>query len=170
MRRKFGAFDTRVKKGLGGEANVRYVLEPKVDGVAGTLRYEKGLLVLAATRGDGRRGDDITANAKTIHSIPLRLKGGDFPEVLEVRGEIFMPTDVFQKLNKEREAAGEEIFKNPRNLTTGTLKQLDPKITASRKLRFVSHGLGEVDGLETDSYWDLLKLLEDVGIAHRRAS
>jgi DNA ligase (NAD+) len=157
------AFDARVKKGLGDGESVRYVLEPKVDGVAGTLRYENGLLVLAATRGDGRRGDDITANAKTVRSIPLLLKG-DFPEIIEVRGEIFMPSDVFQKLNKEREAAGEEVFKNPRNLTTGTLKQLDPKITASRKLRFVSHGLGQVEGLEIDSYWELLKLLKAWGL------
>jgi DNA ligase (NAD+) len=154
------AFDTRVRKLLGDNEQIQYVLEPKVDGVAATLRYENGLLVLAATRGDGRRGDDITSNAKTIHSIPLRLTQKDFPKILEVRGEIFMPSAVFQKLNKEREAAGEEVFKNPRNLTTGALKQLDPKITASRKLRFVSHGLGEVQSLSVQSYWETLKLLK----------
>jgi DNA ligase (NAD+) len=120
------AFDERMKKNLGGEQPA-YVLEPKVDGVSGSLRYEDGVLVLAATRGDGRAGDDITAQARTIQSIPLRLAGdGNIPRILEVRGEIFMPNDVFQKINKQREEAGEEVFKNPRNLTTGTLKQLDP--------------------------------------------
>ena len=158
------AFDTRVRKALGPDESICYILEPKVDGVAATLRFESGLLVLAATRGDGRRGDDITSNAKTIHSIPLRLKGKDIPKILEVRGEIFMPNEVFQKLNKERQAAGEEVFKNPRNLTTGALKQLDPKITASRKLRFVSHGLGQVDSLSVESYWEMLKRLKDWGL------
>jgi DNA ligase (NAD+) len=154
------AFDERVRKHLGGEQPA-YVLEPKIDGVAATIRYEKGALVLAATRGDGRFGDDITAQARTVGSIPFHLHdGAKLPDVLEVRGEIYMPNEVFQKLNKEREAAGEEIFKNPRNLTTGALKQLDPKITAQRKLRFVSHGLGQVEPLPTDSYWQWLQLLK----------
>jgi DNA ligase (NAD+) len=154
------AFDVRVRKGL-GEEKVSYVIEPKVDGVAASLRFERGALVLAATRGDGRRGDDITVNARTIQSIPLRLHGENVPNVLEVRGEIFMSSKVFQAINKDREAAGEEIFKNPRNLAVGALKQLDPKITASRKLRFVSHGLGQVDRLATKSYWESLKLFKN---------
>jgi DNA ligase (NAD+) len=154
------AFDERVRKNLGGE-QPSYVIEPKVDGVSGSLRYEDGLFTLAATRGDGRRGDDITAQARTIQSIPLRLPGdGDIPRILEIRGEIYMPNDVFQRLNADREAAGEEVYKNPRNLTTGTLKQLDPKITASRKLRFVSHGLGQVEPPATDSYWAWIQLLK----------
>jgi DNA ligase (NAD+) len=157
------AFDERVQKNLDGE-QPQYVLEPKVDGVAATLRYEKGILTLAATRGDGKRGDDITAQARTIRSIPLRLHETPHqtpppPAVLEVRGEIFMPSAAFLKLNADRKSAGEEIFKNPRNLTTGTLKQLDPKITAERKLRFVAHGLGEVQPLPTDSYWEWIELL-----------
>jgi DNA ligase (NAD+) len=154
------AFDARVRKGL-GEEKVSYVIEPKVDGVAASLRFERGAFVLAATRGDGRRGDDITVNAKTIQSIPLRLHGENVPNVLEVRGEIYMSSKVFQEINKEREAQGEEIFKNPRNLAVGALKQLDPKITASRKLRFVSHGLGQVDRLATKSYWESLKLFKN---------
>jgi DNA ligase (NAD+) len=158
------AFDVRVHKGLGEGVAAQYVLEPKVDGVAGSLRYEKGLLVLASTRGDGRRGDDITSNARTIRSIPLRLVGEGIPDILEVRGEIFMPSDVFQEINQEREAAGEEVFKNPRNLTTGALKQLDPKITASRKLRFVAHGLGEVKPLIGDSYWEWMAKLKKWGL------
>lgn len=154
------AFDKRVRKALDSDA-VKYVLEPKVDGLAATVRYEKGLLVLAATRGDGLVGDDITVQARTIGSIPLKLHDGKaIPAVLEVRGEIFMPNSEFQRVNKEREAAGEEVFKNPRNLTTGTLKQLDPKITASRRLRFVSHGLGQVEPVPTDSYWEWLGLLK----------
>jgi DNA ligase (NAD+) len=153
------AFDERVQKNLDGE-KPQYVLEPKVDGVAATLRYEKGILTLAATRGDGKRGDDITAQARTIRSIPLHLhETPKPPAILEVRGEIFMPTDAFLELNAQRKSAGEEIFKNPRNLTTGTLKQLDPKITAERKLRFVAHGLGEVQPLPTDSYWEWIELL-----------
>src|SRR5580765_4348334 len=115
------AFGERVRKAL-GEQKVGYVLEPKVDGVASSLRYEKGALVLAATRGDGRVGDDITAQARTINSIPLKLAGDDLPAVLEVRGEIFLGNAEFQRINKERAEAGEEVFKNPRNLTTGTLK------------------------------------------------
>jgi len=151
------AFDARIRKGLGDE-EIAYVVEPKVDGVAASVRFEKGAMVLAATRGDGRRGDDITVNARTIQSIPLRLHGDDVPRVLEVRGEIYMSSAVFQQINKQREEAGEEIFKNPRNLAVGALKQLDPKITASRRLRFVAHGLGEVDPPPTQSYWECLKL------------
>lgn len=154
------AFDERVRKNLGG-AEPSYVVEPKIDGVSGSIRYENGLMVLAATRGDGRRGDDITAQARTIRSLPLRLKGdSEIPAILEVRGEIYMPNEVFQCINKERAEAGEETYKNPRNLTTGTLKQLDPKITAARKLNFVSHGLGQVEPLPTDSYWEWIQLLK----------
>ena len=154
------AFGERVRKGLGGEP-VAYVLEPKVDGVASSLRYEKGALVLAATRGDGKTGDDITAQARTINSIPLTLHDdGNLPGILEVRGEIFMPSAEFQRVNKQREAEGEPLFANPRNLTSGTLKQLDPKITAQRRLRFVAHGLGQVEPLPTQSYWEWLTMLK----------
>ena len=154
------AFDERVRKALGDD-KVSYVLEPKVDGVASSLRYEKGLLVQAATRGDGRVGDDITAQARTVQAIPLRLQDHRrVPDVLEVRGEIYMNNADFQRINQARLEAGQEVFKNPRNLTAGTLKQLDPKITAQRKLRFTSHGLGEISEQTTDSYWELLKMLK----------
>lgn len=157
------AFDTRVRKALDG-AQPEYVLEPKVDGVAINLRYEKGVLVQAATRGDGRRGDDVMANVKTIRSVPLRLRG-KAPRVLDVRGEVFMNNDVFQKINLDRAAAGEETFANPRNFTAGTLKQLDPKIAASRNLRFVSHGQGEFQSDQTvETYSQLLKLLRAWGL------
>jgi DNA ligase (NAD+) len=159
------AFDERVRKGLAG-AQPKYVLEPKVDGVAVSLRYEDGRLALAATRGDGARGDDITANARTIRPIPLTLKKSkNLPDVLEVRGEVYMTNAQFQKINKQREEAGEELFANPRNFTAGTLKQLDPKITAARNLQFVAHGLGQIDPpFEEDSYFEMLSHLKQFGL------
>jgi len=153
------AFDERVRRLL-DDVQPAYVLEPKVDGVASTLRYENGALVLAATRGDGRRGDDITTNARTIRAIPLRLEDGKIPKILEVRGEIYMTNADFQRINKAREEAGEETYKNPRNLTTGALKQLDPKITAERKLRFVAHGTGQIEPFTVDSYWEWVQHLK----------
>ncbi len=173
------AFDDRVKRGLGitsgdgglfsgggaGRAALRYVLEPKVDGAAVSLRYEKGQLVLGATRGNGEAGDDITANIRTIKMIPLTLRGKNIPEIVEVRGEVYMANADFLKLNKEREAAGEEIYKNPRNLTAGTLKLLDSKIVSMRRLRFVAHGMGEVREMPITTYWDWIQLLKKWGLA-----
>lgn len=152
------AFDVRMHKLLGDE-QISYVLEPKIDGVASSMRYENGRLVLAATRGDGKRGDDITAQARTIRSLPLHLPDNP-PAVLEIRGEIYMPNAVFHQLNNQREQAGEETFKNPRNLTTGALKALDPKVTAQRKLSFIAHGLGQVQPLLVESYWEWIQLLK----------
>lgn len=161
------AFDERVRKGLGGEA-ARYVLEPKIDGTAVSLRYEEGLLVLAATRGQGNVGDDITPNAKTIHSIPLRLTQDGaktpIPRILEVRGEVYMDNEDFQRVNKELEAAGEEAYKNPRNLTAGTLRRLEPKIVARRRLRFLAHGLGQVQPQPVQFYSEWMKLLRQWGL------
>jgi DNA ligase (NAD+) len=160
------AFDERVKRGLGDAADVRYVLEPKIDGASISLRYENGILVLAATRGRGNVGDDITVNARTIGSIPLRLQpdGEPIPPILEVRGEVYMDNADFQRVNKEIEAEGEEPYANPRNLTAGTLRRLDPKIVAKRRLRFLAHGLGQVDPLPVQSYWEWLKLLKVWGL------
>ncbi|HEX7008881.1 MAG TPA: NAD-dependent DNA ligase LigA [Phycisphaeraceae bacterium] len=125
---------------------VDLVLEPKIDGVAVSLRYEDGQLVLAATRGDGRRGDDITTNARTIRAIPLRLMPDDgMPRLVEVRGEVYMTQEEFQRLNHQRIDQGLEPFANPRNATAGTLKQLDPRVVASRHLRFYAHGRGHLD-------------------------
>ncbi|MGE3180469.1 MAG: NAD-dependent DNA ligase LigA [Phycisphaerae bacterium] len=142
-------FDKRVRDALEDEA-FGYVVEPKIDGVAVSLRYEDGLLVTAATRGDGEVGDDITANARTLRSIPLRLQGDDVPGVLEIRGEIFWPRPAFDATNAAREAAGEPAFANPRNATAGTLKQLDPRITAIRGLEFTAHGYGVVETFPKD--------------------
>jgi len=162
-------FDARVAKGLGGK-KYAYVVDPKVDGVAISLRYESGQLVLAATRGDGRTGDDITQNARTIRAIPLRLReGGDLfsgrlPRVLEVRGEVYWPTKSFDAFNAAREARGEPTFANPRNATAGTLKQLDSRIVAERQLAFVAHGFGQVEPLNVETHHDLFQQLKAWGI------
>ncbi len=138
-------FDARVARGLGGEAYA-YVVDPKVDGVAVSLRYEEGRLVLAATRGDGTTGDDITENARTIRAIPLQLRDGDgLPSVLEIRGEVYWPVPAFNAFNAARREAGEPTFANPRNATAGTLKQLDSRIVAQRRLAFMAHGFGQAE-------------------------
>jgi DNA ligase (NAD+) len=125
------------------------ICEPKIDGVALSIRYEAGRLVRAVTRGDGRQGDDVTANVRTIRAIPLTLTGDNLPEVLEVRGEVFMTWSTFNRINAKREEAGEETYMNPRNFTAGSLKQLNPQVTAQRDLRFFAHGSGE---LSTDAF------------------
>ena len=126
-------FDKRVAKAL-GDSTYEYVCELKFDGVALSLRYEEGVLTLAATRGDGVRGDDITFNARTIRALPLRVRGNSVPDRFEVRGEVFMPRAVFDRLNEEREAAGEALLANPRNTTSGTLKMQDSSVVAQRSL------------------------------------
>lgn len=151
------AWDESVRKRLDGETPT-YVCEPKVDGVALSLRYEDGLLIHAATRGDGRVGDDVTPNVKTIRSIPLRLENA--PRILEVRGEVYMENETFLRINEQQKAAGKEVYANPRNFTAGTLKQLDPKVTASRNLKFVAHGFGEIDPAFDDSYFATVKAIE----------
>lgn len=140
-----GTFWQRLVKALGTE-RIPALIEPKVDGVAASICYENGRLKYAATRGDGTVGDDITENVKTIRRLPLRLPAGA-PELLEVRGEIFMPNQAFRALNDAREAGGEARFANPRNATAGTLKQLDPAVAARRPLDIILHGLGQVQGV-----------------------
>ncbi|MCO6439146.1 MAG: NAD-dependent DNA ligase LigA [Phycisphaerae bacterium] len=156
-------FDARVAKGLGGDP-YRYLVDPKIDGVAVSLTYERGQLTVAATRGDGRVGDDITHNVRTIASVPLRLRGEDFPEVLDVRGEIVWPTEAFERFNREREQRGEEPFANPRNATAGSLKQLDPKNIEGRGLLFIAHGFGRVEPATVDTSSELFAQLNAWGI------
>ncbi len=156
-------WDVRVRKGLNREEPVKYVVELKVDGVAVSLRYEKGKLVQGSTRGDGERGDDITANLKTVRGIPLVLKGSASP-LLEVRGEVYMPNSELVRLNELRRAADEVPFANPRNSTAGSLKLLDSKLCAQRQLRFVSHGLGESSEIGETSYFALTQLMKRWGI------
>lgn len=144
-------FDERVKKHLGARS-VAYVVEEKIDGVSIALIYEKGKLILGATRGDGRQGDDVTENVKTVRAIPLEIPRPGVrtkqavPRLLEVRGEIYMPKKSFEKLNKEKEEKGEELFANPRNACAGSLKLLDPKGVAQRDLSIFVHGRGHVEG------------------------
>lgn len=138
-------FDARVRKAL-GEANYHYLVDPKIDGVAMSIRYEGGLLVRGVTRGDGLKGDDVTSNIRTLRALPLRLRGEGIPEVLEVRGEVYWPRRAFNAYNARRVEQGLETFANPRNGAAGTIKQLDPKIAAERGLSFITHGLGVVSG------------------------
>ncbi|HEX8203265.1 MAG TPA: NAD-dependent DNA ligase LigA [Isosphaeraceae bacterium] len=156
-------WDARVRRGLTPEEPVRYVVELKVDGVAVSLRYEAGRLALGATRGDGEQGDDITANVRTVRGIPLGLAAGS-PPVLEVRGEVFMTNAELVRLNALRREAGESPFANPRNATAGSLKLLDPRLCAQRRLQFIAHGLGEVQGLAASSYAEILGNLKGWGL------
>ncbi len=141
-------FVERVQK-LAPQEALDWVVEPKVDGLAINLRYVDGVLAAGATRGDGTTGDDITENLKTIRSLPLRLKSAPhhpLPSIVEVRGEVFLSKAMFARINAERQSAGEEVFANPRNAAAGSLKQLDPRIVAKRKLDIVLYGTGQIDG------------------------
>jgi len=143
-----------------GQSQINYVAEPKLDGVAVSLFYKQGKLQYGATRGDGKIGEDITHNVRTINSIPLTLLGDDFPDELEVRGEIYMPKRSFESLNQQAQAAGEKQFVNPRNAASGSLRQLDPKISASRKLSMCAYSLGYFSGGELpDNHYSALKEL-----------
>lgn len=156
-------FDGRIRKLL-EDRPYSYLLEPKIDGVAVSLRYEYGLLTLGATRGDGTTGDDITANLKTIRSIPLRLDAATPPAVVEVRGEVFMSKEGFARLNETRQEAGLETFANPRNSTAGSLKQLDPREVARRPLDAIFYASGELAGIEFDTHESWLEQLSSWGL------
>jgi DNA ligase (NAD+) len=156
-------FDRRVHR-MAGDVSLSYVLEPKVDGVAVSLRYDDGILVLGCTRGNGQVGDDITANLRTIPSVPLRLQADAPPRRLEVRGEAFMTLDGFATLNEARIEAGQDAFMNPRNATAGSLKQLDPRVVATRPLSIVLYGLGETEGVEFAEHTELLAALASYGL------
>jgi DNA ligase (NAD+) len=155
-------FYARLIKGLNRES-VRCVIEPKVDGVAVTVRYENHELKYGATRGDGRTGDDITANLKTIKTLPIQLPKS-CPGTFEVRGEVFMTKAGFAKLNEERDSAGEQRFANPRNATAGTLKQLDPKVAARRPLDIVLYGLADAGEATVESMLAVHELLDQAGL------
>lgn len=158
------AFDARVRKALDGEP-VEYVAELKIDGLAVSLVYEEGRFVRGATRGDGTTGEDVTHNLKTIRSIPMRLRL-DKPVSMDVRGEVYMVRREFQKLNEERRAAGEPLFANPRNAAAGSLRQLDPKVTAERPLDIFVYGIGYVIGAEDaapDTHFEALSFLKKAG-------
>ena len=151
-------FDRRVKQGL-GEEKVEYITELKIDGLSMNLIYENGSLVKGLTRGDGRVGEDVTANVKTIHTIPLYIENA--PPYLEVRGEVYMPRKSFIALNEARDEAGIMPFANCRNAAAGSLRQLDPHVTASRNLAFFAYALGDIEGMEIHSQEELLQKLAD---------
>jgi len=140
-------FDKRIREGVEKES-IEYAAEPKLDGLAISLLYKEGLLTRAATRGDGRTGEDVTLNIRTIDAIPLKLRGKDYPKLVEVRGEVVMPKAGFEKLNQQQIEKGEKPFVNPRNAAAGSLRQLDPKITATRPLSFYSYGVGLIEGMD----------------------
>lgn len=159
------AFDRRLRDRLHQEEDIDYVCEPKLDGLAVSLLYENGVLVQAATRGDGQTGEDITQNIRTIDSIPLRLRGDNYPQILEVRGEVFMPKAGFDALNKKALENGEKTFANPRNAAAGSLRQLDSSITAQRPLDMYCYSVGYVEGGQlADSHYGNLMLLKQWGV------
>ena len=156
------AWDERCRKGLEREVVV-YTAEPKYDGTSIALRYEDGVLAQAGTRGDGTTGEDVTANVRTVRTVPLRLQGKGWPKVLEVRGEVVIPKKDFEKLNAEQLSKGEKVFANPRNAAAGSLRQLDPGITAARPLAFFPWGLGEVSAPVARTYSEVTNRLRDWG-------
>ena len=158
------AFYRRAQEGLEIRDELTVTAEPKLDGLAVSILYEKGVLVRAATRGDGSTGEDITANVRTIQSVPLKLLGSGWPERLEVRGEVYMPRAGFEALNEQARATGQKVFVNPRNAAAGSLRQLDPQITASRPLTFCCYGTGVVSDDLPDSYFETLNLINSWGL------
>ncbi len=158
-------FDRRLRERLDRDAAITYAAEPKLDGLAISLRYEDGRLAQAATRGDGARGENVTANVRTIAAVPLRLLGEDWPRILEVRGEVFMPRRGFDALNERQRARGDKTFANPRNAAAGSLRQLDPRITAQRPLALFCYGTGEIVGhAMTACHSDNMALLRQWGL------
>lgn len=158
---EFREFDARIRKGLGG-LSPEYVIEPKLDGLAVELTYENGILTVGSTRGDGDVGEDVTANLRTVKSVPLSLRG-EAPRIVDVRGEVILRRGDFERLNRERLVAGEEPMANPRNGAAGSLRQLDPKVTASRPLVFYAYGIGRYEGGGITSQWGTLDFLRRAG-------
>ncbi len=152
-------FDQRVKRFLKSDNEVEYTIEPKYDGLAMELSYKKGLLERASTRGDGYEGEDVTTNIKTIKAIPLKIEGVDIPDEIDIRGEVYIDTEEFEKLNKEREKSNEPLFANPRNAAAGAVRQLDSSITVQRKLHMACYGVGATKGAEFKSQADFVSWL-----------
>jgi DNA ligase (NAD+) len=155
-------FDAKVRKALPGET-VHYVVELKIDGVSMSLHYEQGILTVAATRGDGERGDDVTHNLKTLPEVPLRLQTAKPPKLFEARGEVYMTRDELIRINRKRQDDEEEPYANTRNLTAGTLKLLDPKQCAERRLRLFAYATGAIEGLEMKTHTEVLATLRKFG-------
>ncbi len=158
-------FDARIRRFLriGADEPVFYTAEPKIDGLSASIRYEKGVLVQGATRGDGRVGEDVTANLKTIADIPHRLKGSGWPDVIEIRGEVYVELEAFAAFNRAAEEAGSRTYANPRNFAAGSLRQIDPKISATRPLRFFGYAWGLASEPFAAGQWEALEKLEEWG-------
>jgi DNA ligase (NAD+) len=165
---EFQEFDERARRGLRTTDAIEYVAEPKLDGLAVELVYERGVLAVASTRGDGTTGEDVTANVKTIRSVPLALRSDHKPPAiparLEVRGEVIFPKAAFEQLNRERAKQGEPLFANPRNAAAGSLRQLDSRITAQRPLDIFCHSAGQIEGASFDTHWEFLAALRAWGL------
>ncbi len=165
-------FDARTKRFLGGDTSPQYVAEPKIDGVAVEIVYEGGKLSVASTRGDGDVGEDVTANIKTLLSVPLVLRpltqDIPIPELLEVRGEVYMETEAFESLNAQRTNKGLPGFANPRNAAAGSLRQLDPRITATRPLEMFCYGIGEIRGLNCETHLEYMTAIQQMGLRVNR--
>ena len=167
-REEVEAWLARAQRLLPEETEFEFVAEPKIDGLAVALTYEEGLLLRGATRGDGTVGEDITSNVRTIRNIPLRIPvqgARAAPRFIEVRGEIYMPRDLFEQLNEQRLAQSENPFANPRNAAAGSVRQLDPRVTATRPLRLFAYSVGHVEGLDLGTQWETLNTLRDLGFA-----
>ncbi|MDY6970901.1 MAG: NAD-dependent DNA ligase LigA [Thermodesulfobacteriota bacterium] len=165
-------FDARIKRLLGDNSSFNYAVEPKIDGLAIELVYEEGSLTVASTRGDGYVGEDVTPNAKTILTVPLHLaqpeEGRPIPDLLEVRGEVYMETEAFETLNRTRLDRGLPAFANPRNAAAGSLRQLDPRVTAKRPLNMFCYGIGEISGPEFESHRELMICIQQWGLRVNR--
>jgi DNA ligase (NAD+) len=161
---ELGEWEERVRKGVAQDEKIEYVVELKIDGVSANLTYERGRLKVAATRGDGETGEDVTVNIKTIRAVPLVFLGSNIPERIEIRGEVYMERRDFQAYNRERERQDEPLFANPRNAASGSLKLLDSSLVAERKLNFFAHSLGAYKGLSLTTQWDYFEQLKKWGV------
>lgn len=156
-------FDKRIKRLLDSQEEIEYTVEPKYDGLAMELTYRDGLLLRASTRGDGYEGEDVTLNIRTIRSVPLKVRGKRIPAGIDIRGEVYMDINEFEKLNRQREKNNEPVFANPRNASAGSVRQLDPRITAERKLHLACYGIGAVTGLSFRSQTEFTAWLKEAG-------
>lgn len=160
------SFDQRVKQKTGLSEDIEYVCETKLDGLAVALVYENGVLARGATRGDGFTGEDVTQNIRTISSIPLRLRGKDYPKILEIRGEVYLPLSSFEAINERAKKEGQKVFSNPRNAASGSLRQLNPQVTAERHLDFYGFSLGQFsdDFIFPSKHSEVLERLKEWGL------
>ncbi len=155
-------FDKKLRRLLNTDDEIEYTVEPKIDGLAMELTYRNGILLKASTRGDGYEGEDVTHTIRTIRSVPLKIEGSKIPDEIDIRGEVFMDINEFEMLNRQREKNGEPLFANPRNASAGSVRQLDPQVTASRKLHFACYGLGAIKGLSFKSQTEFMAWMKEV--------